>query len=434
MQTLLVYTVKSSPRIEYVVSFLAKAIFQCDWRITNNAGDLEKHDGPVLNYSKNQIMDFVRIHPHKIMLQEKIEKKFIKVDRWKNIPVFFETDSFATIPYDLLACTFYLITRYEEYTVHSFDEHGRFRHQDSLAYRYGFLNRPVVDEWAYTLKDAWQRTTETPVFNTRKFEIKPSLDIDNAFAFKHKPWTRHFGNIIKQALTGNIEAIKTRMAVLSGKENDPYDTYGYMIKQLTGIKEKTPCFLLYSKHGKYDTNLPQNSMSFKDLIKTLGQHFDIGLHPSYQSNKDERILLQEKKALENVTGHSIEKSRQHFLAVRIPDTYNKLIGVGISHDYSMGYAGTTGFRAGTCSAFPFFNLEENKSTELIIHPFAYMDVTLEQYLRLNPEEAMEAILKLADAVKKVDGTLMFIWHNESLSELGQWKGWRRVFEYALKIT
>jgi hypothetical protein len=100
----------------------------------------------------------------------------------------------------------------------------------------------------------------------------------------------------------------------------------------------------------------------------------------------------------------------------------------------MGYASQLGFRAGTCTPFFWYDLQLEKQTHLKIHPFAVMDVTLKQYLQLNPDEAIVKIEELLLAIKLVDGTFCSLWHNESLSDFGKWKGWRVVYETMLKST
>jgi hypothetical protein len=51
---------------------------------------------------------------------------------------------------------------------------------------------------------------------------------------------------------------------------------------------------------------------------------------------------------------------------------------------------------------------------------------------LNPEEAWQQIEQLMMEVKKVNGTFISLWHNESLKDSGQWLGWRTVFEQILQ--
>jgi hypothetical protein len=61
-----------------------------------------------------------------------------------------------------------------------------------------------------------------------------------------------------------------------------------------------------------------------------------------------------------------------------------------------------------------------------------MDVTMKNYLQMNPDEAWQLIEKLMQEVKNVNGTFVSLWHNESLKDSGQWAGWRKLFELILK--
>ena len=60
-----------------------------------------------------------------------------------------------------------------------------------------------------------------------------------------------------------------------------------------------------------------------------------------------------------------------------------------------------------------------------------MDATLNDYLNFTPKKAFNTIMKLAKEVRKVDGTLITIFHNESVGGSGRWRGWGRVYESLL---
>jgi hypothetical protein len=139
-------------------------------------------------------------------------------------------------------------------------------------------------------------------------------------------------------------------------------------------------------------------------------------------------MMKEKKRLSEIIREEVTISRQHFLLLSFPQTYRNLISSGISEDYSMGYPGIAGFRAGTCTPFYFYDLIKEEATSLKIIPFMAMDVTLRQYLGLSPEDASEKIEMLMNEVKSAGGLFCSIWHNESLHDSGNWKGYREVFE------
>jgi hypothetical protein len=117
-----------------------------------------------------------------------------------------------------------------------------------------------------------------------------------------------------------------------------------------------------------------------------------------------------------------------------PETYLALIESGISEEYTMGNVSIPGFRAGICNPFYFFDLKANLCTSLKIFPLSVMDGTLRQYMKLSPEQAIEEYRVLINEVKKVNGIFISLWHNDSLSDKFEWKGWRRVFNEMVKFA
>jgi hypothetical protein len=144
-------------------------------------------------------------------------------------------------------------------------------------------------------------------------------------------------------------------------------------------------------------------------------------------------LHQEIERLEEIVTKRIHKSRQHYLKLQFPFSYQTLIDQEITDDYTMGFADIAGFRAGTARAFLWFDLSKNEVTTLRVHPFAYMDGTLNEYLHLSPEDAKNKIKQLHEEVNQYGGDFIFIWHNETLGDKRKWKGWLEVFYYTLDL-
>ncbi|WGH75414.1 polysaccharide deacetylase family protein [Tenacibaculum tangerinum] len=160
----------------------------------------------------------------------------------------------------------------------------------------------------------------------------------------------------------------------------------------------------------------------------------VGLHPSYYTMNDATMLKKEKERLEAITNMPITRSRQHYLRVSIPETYQQLIDLEIEEDYSMGYASHAGFRASTCTPFYFYDLDFEIQTPLKIFPFALMDSSLRDYMKLTPKQSLGKIRDLKNEVKAVNGTFITVFHNESLSNYLRWRGWNRVYNSMLKIV
>jgi hypothetical protein len=132
--------------------------------------------------------------------------------------------------------------------------------------------------------------------------------------------------------------------------------------------------------------------------------------------------------MQDIVRRKIKMSRQHYLRFRLPQTYRALITLGIEHDYSMGYARETGWRASTCSAFRFYDLELEEETELYVHPFPFMDSVYQDYLKLKPEAAWEEIKTFADQTKFNGGEFISVMHNRNLGDLlPESKDWPELY-------
>jgi hypothetical protein len=191
-------------------------------------------------------------------------------------------------------------------------------------------------------------------------------------------------------------------------------------------------FFLVSEYTTYDKNISINNNHFQSLIKGIADYVPVGLHPSYFTMRKELKLKKEKKRLENIINTPITKSRQHYLRVDLPETYQNLVDLEVAEDYSMGYSQQYGFRASTCTPFYFYDMEFEIQTPLKLVPFAVMDVTLKDYLQFSNRKTLATILELAKEVKKVNGTFVTLMHNETFNKFGRFKNWQLMYEKMVK--
>jgi hypothetical protein len=187
-----------------------------------------------------------------------------------------------------------------------------------------------------------------------------------------------------------------------------------------------------SEYTTFDKNISVGNINYKILIKNVADYCKVGIHPSYFSLKNEQKIKKEKKRLEQIVNFPITKSRQHYLRLDLPDSYQNLVDLEIKEDYTMGYASHYGFRAGTCTPFYFYDLDYEIQTPLKIFPFAVMDGTLKDYLNFTAKRSYDTILRLANEVKKVNGTFIVLFHNETVGGSGRWRGWKDIYENIMR--
>ena len=99
----------------------------------------------------------------------------------------------------------------------------------------------------------------------------------------------------------------------------------------------------------------------------------------------------------------------------------------------MGYASHLGFRAGIATPYTFYNLDTEEILAIKVYPFAIVDDTLRYNMKLDASEVLDNIKDIIQSVKDVNGTLITIWHNDTFSEKGVWKGWKNVYEDMIKL-
>lgn len=429
---LLIYIPKVTPRIKYIFNFIFREILSCDFELTSIAEDFMQSSLPKMSYADAALDEELFFACTPLLMQYQIEPITITETTFGDQKVPFAVSN-GTLPFDVFAASFYFLSRYEEYLPFEADEHQRFPAEHSLQQQLGLLEFPVIDGWALILKNILLKKFPSLIFGKRKFNFVPTIDVDRAYHFRSSGLIKNTARLIRAAVSLNTEKIAAIVRTGIGL-NDPFDTYAYLADIHQQYRLKPIFFFLLAKHGheEFDQNINPTNEAFKTLISSVAKEAQIGLHPSYASNIETKKMSEELFTLQQLTNKKVDQSRQHFLKIQLPQTYLQLIKAGIHHDYSMGYSSKIGFRAGTCTSFFWYDLQLEKQTHLKIHPFMVMDVTLQQYLKLSPEQANQKIDELLSSVKLVNGTFCSLWHNESLSETGRWKGWKAVYEEMLK--
>jgi len=425
---ILIFTHTITPRVNYICKHFFVRILKIQVGFTTSVEEFVAHNGPKLTYSKAPLGKEFFIKSHDLLFEQGVNDIDIKMEQWDDIPCFFGSGKNTSIPFDIFAASFYLQSRYEEYLPYVQDVHERFTATDSLAYKYKFLDKPLIDIWAYKFLELFKEKFPDCVQQKREFEFVTTFDIDNVFAYKHKGFIRNFGGFFRDLFRFQFRNLITRVMVLLRLSKDPYDTYDMILSLSKKHQLNTIFFFLIGDYTTYDTNVSSSSATYKSLIKSIADYVDVGLHPSYFTMKNAEKIKKEKQRLEQIVNFPIKKTRQHYLRIKLPETYQYLIDLEVAEDYSMGYAKQYGFRASTCTPFYFYDLDFEIQTPLKIVPFAVMDTTLNDYLEYVPAVAKSKIKKLITEVKAVQGTFVLLFHNETLSETDRWKGWSKMYK------
>ncbi|MBP7496372.1 MAG: polysaccharide deacetylase family protein [Bacteroidales bacterium] len=432
---MLIYTPKITKRIKFIFNLIFKKLLNIDISFTSSEDFFLKSELPKLNYSDKALADEIFIAAAGLLYETGVKEQQLVFSSFKGNSCFYLTQNKSSFfPFDPFAAAFFLVSRYEEYLPYLKDKYDRFDAKESIAYKQHFLHKPIVNIWALEISEIIKQ--KYPNFNIRlpKYKYQPTIDIDLFYAYKLKGLIRTIGGFLKSLSEKDYKGIIERMRVLTGRIKDPFDTYDFLYNLHNKYKLKPIFFILIGDYGQYDKNISYHNRKFQALIKALGDIAEIGIHPSYSSNENSEKLRTEMRRLSNILNKDIKKNRQHFLKLSIPDTYRNLINLDITDDYTMGYASEIGFRAGICSSFNFYDLYTETETPLCIHPFAIMEGTLKDYIRLSNDDALDYVKPIIAEIKAVNGTFISIWHNESLSNEKRWKGWDNIYEEIIKLA
>lgn len=326
---------------------------------------------------------------------------------------------------DIIASTFFMLTRWEETASPVRDEHGRFPATESVAYKHGFLDRPIIDEyalilasWIKTLLPGWEPKTS-------RFSIKLSHDID---LVRTASLRRITGDLVKRH--SPFQAIKT-FCHWTKPINDPAVQGCY---ELADLSERhgfqSAFYFMAAKRSAYDVGYDPLSKIPQRLIHDLRHRgHEIGFHAGYETSTNLDRFQQEKNRLDAAIGVTRYGGRQHYLKFSTPETWRIWSEMGLEYDSTVGYADYEGFRCGTCHPFHPFDVEKDMPLDILEIPLIVMDGTLKQYRKLTPEQAAERIITLASRCKMVNGVFTLLWHNTSLH--GDWEKWKIMYKNLL---
>lgn len=433
---LLIYTHKITPRLTYIFKHIFARILNIPVSLTTKIEDFKAYDGLKFSYTKQPLGDELFVKSNDFLFSQGIDYIDITVFNWDGVPGFFYAAAPSAIPFDIFAASFYLVSRYEEYLPHVKDKFERFPAEESLAYQHKFLEKPIVDIWAFKFKNILlKRFPEEKLVsekNKRNFKFVSTIDVDIAYSFKNKGFIRTIGIVSLDLIQFKIKDIWNRFLVIFNFKQDPFDTYDALLSLQKEYNVPTIFFFLLSEYTTYDKNISAGNLKYKLLIKNVADYAKVGIHPSYFTMKNDQKLKKEKTRLEQIVNFPVTKSRHHYLRIELPETYQNLVDLEITEDYSMGYADHFGFRAGTCTPFYFYDLDFEIQTPLKVFPFAVMDGTLKDYLNFTTKKSFDTFLNLAEEVKQVNGLFITVFHNESVSGSGRWRGWDKLYENLLK--
>ncbi len=335
---------------------------------------------------------------------------------------------------DLPASVLFSLCRVEENAQQQTDVHGRFTAAMSVAYRDGFLDRPVVDECGLAFRQALQALVPRWCPQRHPLRVKISHDVDDVgicarvWPANLKADRKWLGRTAWMALPFDLrDAIK-----LTVRQHRPIQGVVRLLQTLApgqpnclelvktvvgGSLKRGLDSAVYWKAsdlGPFDSGYDPHDRRIRNMIDWLrDQGVENGVHPGYQTFRNPQKLQAEVHNLQAVLGEQQLGGRQHYLRWS-PETWIDWEECKLAYDHTVGYADYIGFRAGTCIPYHPWLFPLNREARLLEIPLIVMDTTLIEYMHLLPDELLDQVNRIIGKCRSVGGVFTFLCHNTTM--------------------
>lgn len=427
-----IYTDKFTNRLKYIADHIFNKILGQTVNIINKEEDLPSNSSTVLVvYSETlKVKGALHIIPNGLLFKKGVREYDINMSLWDDEKIFFCTEG-GDIPFDIFAASFYLLSRYEEYLPieSNFNENCTFKSECSLAYKEGFLEKPIIDIWAYKLQEILKAkfSEYTPSAEAR-FRFLPVVAVNSPY--KYRTYSL-IGNILrmgKKILRGQFSDFFHQLKILLTFEPDPYCNIGKIV-ELHNRNSLRPLFSLRISNKKwYERPLYFPYSAYK---KVLYRNYQIALFASEGATLSSSQLRLEKKFLSRLFKMRVVSNLFSTPEFVVSDVYSNLARCNIKEDFSMQYPDKVGFRASTCTPFRIYNLKTEEYYSILVHSVAFSDWSFVEDT-LSKQHTVDTIQSIANEVKKVNGEMIVLSHNDSYADSSKWKGWISAYEYSAR--
>ncbi len=324
---------------------------------------------------------------------------------------------------DLPAQIFFLLSRWEEKVIQERDELGRPKEESLFVVKLHLNERPLVDEYITAIASLIQKSGYEK-FNVKKhYQVIPSHDVDFVKKWRNTfhAWKEIGGDTFKRR---NITRALYNFTLWSASKlkllDEPNNTIDELIQKSLINNRKAVFFFMSGGETQWDNYLPEDAEIIKRWAdKIVASKFSLGIHPSIEAAKNADLLKEELTNYKQLVQYQICCSRQHYLKMLIPETWNMLDDNNLGWDSSCGFSHHVGFRCGTSYPFRVFDIDSRKILKLREKPLILMDTAIVEHMKLTEKDAIDRVRVLKRTIKTYGGEFVFLLHNSSL----------RAFEY-----
>ncbi|MDD3860073.1 MAG: polysaccharide deacetylase family protein [Bacteroidales bacterium] len=429
---------------KYILDFVFGEVLDCDYKLSFD----EEKSYRISNGSTSLIVadsffaemeDGFQYYNDKFLIPNKVDFIDYPEQNMYNIPVLFgktdlkNDDGTYFLANDLFAGIFFMLTRWEEIAIAKFDKHERFVEDENLSVKFDYYDRPIVNEYIQLFRILLEKAGIFIEEKSRESKVFLTHDVDEIARYDTfaKILKALGGDIVKRkSIRTFLKTIKDVYRIKIRNQKDVFDTFDFLmdLSEKRGVQSRF--YFIPGYIGEEDVRFDIRNPKVKNIIDRISlRNHIIGIHPSYSSFCNINQLSEEKKRLENYV-ENIYEGRQHYLRLKIPETWQNWEDCNLKIDSSVGFYNRTGFRAGICFEYPLFNIVKRKKLQLRERPLIVMDTALRKECG-SKEKSIEKAIKHAEYCKKYQGDFVILWHNSNLS-VNEWAGWDMVYKQILE--
>ncbi len=320
-----------------------------------------------------------------------------------------------------------MLTRWEECLLgkNKLDDHERFKAECSIAHINGFLNRPIVNEYAEMLLQMLKSLGYKKEEKRQGFKLIPTHDID-AIRYPNTLKTI-IGDIIKRK---NFRQFKYRTGTKI-KRTNPFNTFSWLMDLSEKQNLVSRFYFMSGGTSDYDNWYSIHDPLVERIVTDINNRGHIiGFHPSYNTVSNAEQYANEKEKLETVIKKTVDEGRQHFMRFKNPDTWRIWEESRMKIDSSVGYPSIEGFRCGTGCEYSVFDVFRRKRLELKERPLVLMEGTIWQYRKLSHNKCHDIFLYYNKISKKYEMPFTILFHNSSFDKI-LWPEWKELYKSML---
>ena len=333
---------------------------------------------------------------------------------------------------DIIAATFFMLSRWEEAVISVRDKYGRFPASESLAVKHDFIHRPVVNEYVEILWSAINLLDHSVIRKQRDFNFLLTHDVDlPRMWWSPKDFIKSLGGAILKRKSIS-EAYDLTKRYIKGK--DPFNVFNWMMDLSEKFGHMSHFFFMSGGTSNKDNYYKIEHPKIKKLLLSIKKRgHKIGFHPSFNAFNDKDQFNKELQLLKKVSQSPIVTGRQHFLRFEVPTTWQIWEDSGMEWDSTMSFHDKEGFRCGVCYPFPAFNIKTRQQLRLIERPLIVMEGSFITYQKATTQVMTNKIKQLIDTVKVYQGEFVLLWHNSAFRNKDFNDVYIEILKYANEI-